>query len=180
MKRRIRLFCPLVLAAAASLTGCQTPANNTTQGAVFGGLFGAGFGAVAGHALGNTGAGAAIGAGAGALAGAAIGAEKDAAEAKMGRPMPGAVSISDVVSMAHSGVDDGLIINHIRSHGLAAPIQPADVIFLQQQNVSRNVIEVMQTAPVAVAGRPVYADSPPGGVYVSGGYYRPYRHYYYY
>jgi Glycine zipper len=183
MNRKIQLFYSLGLLATACLTGCQTPPNNATQGAVFGGLFGAGLGAVAGHALGNTGAGAAIGAGAGALTGAAIGASEDRNQAliasRIGHPV-GAATISDVVTMSHSGVDEGLIVNYVRSHGLAAPIQVADIIYLQQEHVSSNVIAVMQTTPVAVAVQPVYADPSAGGVIVTGGYYRPYRHYYYY
>jgi uncharacterized membrane protein len=192
MNRTIRLLVPLGLIAATSLAGCQTPPNNTTQGALFGGLFGAGLGAVAGHALGNTGAGAAIGAGAGALTGAAIGSSQDQAEARnraliearIGRQVAGAATVNDVVSMTHSNVDEGLIINHIRSHLLATPVQAADVIYMQQENVSRNVIAVMQSTPVAVAVQPVpvYSDQPAGGVIVEErwgpGYYRPYRHYY--
>jgi hypothetical protein len=190
MLRRIQLPSGIMgLIVATSLAGCQTP-NNATQGAVFGGLLGAGTGAVVGHALGNTGAGAAVGAGVGALSGAAIGAGQDQAEARnraliearTGRAVAGAATIADVVSMTHSNVDEGLIINHIRSHGLAVPLQAADVIYLQQENVSRNVIAVMQSTPVAVA-QPVavYSDAPAGGVIVEDrwGYHRPYRRYYY-
>ena len=180
------------LVLAGSLAGCQT-ANNTEQGALFGGLLGAGTGAVVGHALGNTGAGAAIGAGVGVLSGAAIGHGVDESEArnralieaKLGRQVAGAVTVPDVVAMSQSGVDEGLIVNHIHAHGLAAPLQASDVIYLQQQGVSRNVIAVMQTAPVAVAAQPVYAVPPPSGgtVIVEDGwgphYYRPYHRYYY-
>ena len=195
MNRKIQLPCgiiPFAILAVISLTGCQTPPNNASQGAIFGGLLGAGTGAVVGHALGNTGAGAAIGAGVGALSGAAIGAGQDQAEARnraliearIGRQAAGAATIADVVSMTHSNVDEGLIINHIRSHLLAAPLQASDVIYLQQENVSRNVIAVMQSTPVAVAAQPVavYSEPPAGGVIVEQrwgpGYYRPYRHYY--
>src|SRR5208337_5028001 len=129
---------------ASLLAGCESP-YHADQGALFGGLLGAGTGAVVGHALGNTGAGAAIGAGVGALSGAAIGAGMDQTEARNramiearpGRPVPGAVTVPDVVTMTRSGVDEGLIINHIHSHGLAAPLQASDVISLQQQGVSR-------------------------------------------
>ena len=187
MNRKTRFLVPLGLIAACSLVGCQTP-DHTEQGALFGGLFGAGAGAVVGHALGNTGAGAAIGAGVGALSGAAIGHDMDqnearnraAIEARIGRQVAGAVTIADVVAMSRSGVDEGLIINHIHAHGLAVPLQAADVIYLQQQGVSRNVIAVMQTEPVAVAAQvvPVYQEAP-GGVIIETGprYYRPHRYY---
>ncbi len=144
-----------------------------------------------GHALGNTGAGAAIGAGVGALSGAAIGAGQDQTEArnralieaKLGRQVVvGAVTVPEVISMTQSSVDESLIINHIRAHGMAAPLQASDVIYLQKQGVSRNVIAVMETTPVAVAA-PVYDTPPADGVIVEERwgprYYHPYRHYYY-
>jgi hypothetical protein len=190
MNRKIRLLHPLGLIVAVSLAGCQ--ADHTDQGLLFGGLLGAGTGAVVGHALGNTGAGAAVGAGVGALSGAAIGAGMDQSEArnralieaKLGRQVAGAVTIPDVVAMTRSGVDEGLIINHLHAHGLVAPLQASDVIYLQQQGVSRNVIAVMQTERVAVAPDvvPVYGAPPSGAVIIDDGphyYYRPYRRYYY-
>lgn len=190
MNLKIRLFSPLGLLVAISLVGCQTP-NNTEQGALFGGLLGAGTGAIVGHALGNTGAGAAIGAGVGALSGAAIGHGVDESEARnraliearIGRQVAGAVTVADVVAMSHSGVDEGLIVNHVHAHGLAVPLQASDVIFLQQQGVSNNVIAVMQTEPVAVAPQvvPVYQEAPAGGVIVEERfgprYYHPHRYY---
>jgi hypothetical protein len=191
MEVRRQILISFGLLVACSVNGCQSP-YHADQGALFGGLFGAGAGAVAGHALGNTGAGAAIGAGVGALSGAAIGAGMDETEARnramiearLGRQVvAGAATIPDVVAMTRAGVDEGLIINHIHAHGLAAPVQANDVIYLQQQGVSRNVIAVMQTQPVAVAPEvvPVYAPPPSGGIIIEERwgprYYRPYRHY---
>ena len=75
-------------------------------------------------------------------------------EAKLGRQVAGTVTVPDIVAMTRAGIDEGLIINHIHAHGLAAPLQASDVIYLQQQGVSRNVIAVMQTEPVAVARSP--------------------------
>ena len=132
-----------------------------------------------GHALGNTGAGAAIGAGVGALTGAAVGNSVDQKEAqdralieaRLGRTVAGAVTVPDVMAMTRAGIDEGLIINHIHAHHLAAPLQAADVIYLQQQGVSRNVIAAMQAKPVAVpdpAVVPVYAP-PPGRVIIEQG-----------
>lgn len=149
--------CPLVLVTLAivSLTGCQSP-YRADQGALFGGLLGAGTGAIIGNALGNTGAGAAIGAGVGALSGAVIGSEMDQIEAQnraaiarqLGRQVSAsAVTLSEVVEMSSAGVDEELIVTHVRAHGMAAPLRTSDLIFLQQQNVSTRVIKVMQEPP---------------------------------
>ena len=61
----------------------------------------------------------------------------------------GAATIPDVVAMIRCGVDESLVINHIRLHGLAAPLRATDVIYLHQQGVSRNVIAFMQAERVA-------------------------------
>ena len=42
-----------------------------------------------------------------------------------------------------------LIINHVRAHGMVAPLQTNDLIVLQQQGVSSRVIQVMQAPPIA-------------------------------
>jgi hypothetical protein len=148
-----------------TLGGCQSP-YHSDQGALAGGLLGAGTGAVVGHALGSTAGGALIGAGVGALGGAAIGAGMDESEArnralieqKLGRQVvAGAVTAPEVVSMTRSGVDDDLIVNHIRSHGVAAPMQSADLIYLQQQGVHKRVIEALQTQPPVQVAQPVAA-----------------------
>ena len=166
----------LTLGLLLSLAGCQSP-YHSDQGAVTGGLLGAGTGAIVGHALGNTGAGAAIGAGVGALSGAAIGEGMDETEARnramieqrMGQQVAaGAVTIPDVIAMTRNNVDEELIINHIHTHGLATPIQTADVIYLNQQGVSKRVIETLQTQPVATMPVPVMQPvyGPPGAVLV--------------
>jgi hypothetical protein len=96
-------------------------------------------------------------------------------EQKMGQQVAaGAVTTPDVIAMTRANVDEGLIINHIRSHGLAAPLQTADVIYLQQQGVSKNVIAAMQSQPVAVAApQTVVAYPPPGSVIVEERWGRP-------
>lgn len=149
-------ICALVLAGAA---GCQSP-YHADRGALFGGLLGAGTGAIVGSAVGNTGAGAAIGAGVGALSGAAVGSSLDEIEARnramiearMGRQIAaGAVTIDDVLAMTRAGVDDELIVNHIRAHGVARPLEASDLIFLQQNGVSTRVVGAMQSAPASAA-----------------------------
>ncbi|MEA1952610.1 MAG: glycine zipper domain-containing protein, partial [Planctomycetota bacterium] len=121
-----------------------------------GGLLGAGAGALVGNAVGNTAGGAAIGAGLGALTGAAIGQGMDEVEAnnramieqQMGRAvLAGSVSMNEVIAMSQAGVDDSLIVNHIRSHGMVAPPLSGDLIALKQQGVRPQVIAAMQAPP---------------------------------
>ncbi len=152
-----RFHGPLAFLSLMLLTlcSCQSP-YHADRGALGGGLLGAGIGAIVGDAVGNAGAGTAIGAGMGALTGAAIGSELDQTEARnramisqqLGRQLAaGAVTTDDVIAMTNSGVDDPLVINHIRAHGMAAPLGAGDLISLKQQGVSAAVIEAMQTTP---------------------------------
>jgi hypothetical protein len=152
-----------------SLGGCCSP-YHADRGALGGGLLGAGIGALVGDAVGNAGAGTAIGAGMGALTGAAIGAEMDETEARnramieqqLGRQVAaGAVTPEEVISMTAAGVDDPLIINHIRSHGTAAPLGAGELISLKQQGVSPAVIEAMQTTPPPRPATVVRQAAPP-------------------
>jgi len=149
-------FIALLAILVPCLTiGCTSP-YHADRGALVGGLTGAGVGALVGNAVGNTGAGAAIGAGVGALSGAAIGSEIDETEARnrarveqqLGRLVAtGAVTIDDVVAMTKGGVNEELIVNHVRAHGVARPLQASDLIMLQQQGVSTRVIAAMQEPP---------------------------------
>ncbi len=184
----IVFFTLSALAAVLASAGCAT--DNTSQGALFGGALGAGTGAIIGHAAGNTGAGAAIGAGVGALSGAAISSEKDADEARARaaadqaraqQAMVAAVTVPDVVAMTQARVDEGVIIDRIHTHGIAAPLQTNDVIYLHQQGVSGNVIAAMQSQPVAAQMVPPgqYYYPPQGAVYVDGAYYYERPRYYY-
>jgi hypothetical protein len=183
MRRLFRRSFVCVLAALSLASGCASP-THTDQGALFGGLLGAGTGAVIGHAAGNTAAGAAIGAGVGALSGAAIGAGQDQIEAKnraaieqqVGRQMAGAVHIDDVIAMTRAGVQPELIMNHVRAHGMAAPLQASDLIMLQQQGVDGRVIATMQATPVPCVAQPVIVQeesAPPPPIIVEGYYGRP-------
>ena len=169
MNRRACFTMTLVITVAVSLSGCQSP-YRADQGALFGGLLGAGTGAIIGQSLGNAGAGAAIGAGVGALSGAVIGSELDAIEAQnraaiaqhLGREVSAnAVTLSDVVEMTSAGVNEELIVNHVRAHGIAAPLQTSDLIFLQQQNVSTRVIKAMQEPPPRPVRTVMVREAPP-------------------
>jgi hypothetical protein len=182
----------LTLLAAA---GCNSP-YHADRGALFGGLLGAGTGAIVGDALGNAGAGAAIGAGVGALSGAAIGESLDEIEAQnramiaaqLGREVrAGAVSIEDVVMMSEAGVDDELIINHIRANGMARVPGAHELINLKNNGVSTAVIRAMQEPPPAPRTQTVVIEKPaPPPVIVEEYHYGPpwyarppYHHYRY-
>jgi hypothetical protein len=155
MDRTARYFATLALLTALLAAGCNSP-YHADRGALFGGLLGAGTGAVVGDALGNAGAGAAIGAGVGALSGAAVGESLDRIEAenramiaaKLGREVrPGAVTIEDVKMMSQGGVDDELIITHIRHNGMARVPGPQELVDLKNSGVSTAVIRAMQEPP---------------------------------
>ena len=168
--------------------GCRSP-YRADQGAALGGLLGAGTGAIIGNAVGDTGAGALIGAGVGALSGAVVGSELDnieaqnraEIEARMGRQIAaGAVSVEDVVAMSRAGVNENVVVNHVRIHGSAQPLQTADLIYLQQQGVSSQVIQAMQTPPVRTAGpTTIVREAPPVVVVEDPWCHYPYSHWHY-
>ena len=162
-------------------TGCQSP-YHADRGALFGGLLGAGTGAIVGDALGNAGAGAAIGAGVGALSGAAIGGEMDDMEARnramiasqLGREIrAGAVTMDDVIMMSQAGVGDELIVNHIRANGMVSPPGTHDLITLNSQGVSTQVIKAMQEPPPAPNRETVIVERAPRPVIVEEHHYGP-------
>lgn len=180
MDRPILGLVTLALLMTVSAAGCQSP-YRADQGALFGGLLGAGTGAIIGDAVGKTGPGAAIGAGLGAITGAAVGGELDEIEARnramieqqLGRQLAaGAVRLDDVLAMTQAGVDDELIVNHVRAHGLAEPLSSSDLILLQQQGVSTRVIKAMQEPPRRPAG-PVVVHEPSPPVVVEEYHYGP-------
>jgi hypothetical protein len=139
-----------------ALSGCQSP-YKSDQGALFGGLLGGGTGAIVGNSLGNPLAGAAIGAGVGALSGAAVGNALDEQDARnramiaqqFGQQVSATpATVNDIINMSRAGVNEELIANHVRIHGMAAPLQAQDIIALQQQGVSTRVIAAMQEPPI--------------------------------
>jgi len=173
---------PVVLAATL---GCASP-HRADQGALIGGLIGAGTGALIGESSGNAAAGAALGAGVGALTGAVVGSEIDEAEARnralieaqMGRRIrTGAVTIDDVVMMTHSGVDEELIANHVRSNGAARMPSAADLVYLNEQGVSKRVVMAMQEPPPVRQTETVVVERPSRPVVVHEYHYRdPFWH----
>jgi hypothetical protein len=92
--------------------------------------------------------------------------------AQMGREVPrGAVTIGDVIDMTRQGLDEDLIVNHIRYNGVAQRPQSRDLIALQQNSVSKRVIEAMQSAQPPQA--PAVAAVPPPPPVVVPAYYPP-------
>jgi hypothetical protein len=174
MERATQCLLALALAPLFLAGGCNSP-YHSDRGALLGGLGGAGVGALVGSAVGKPGAGAAIGAGVGALSGAAIGAGMDEVEAKnramiearLGRRVAaGAVSTNDVIAMSQARVDDELIVNHVRAHGMAVPLQASDLINLQQRGVSARVIAAMQEPPLQPQPQTVIVEQAPRPVIV--------------
>ncbi len=183
MRYRIALPALLVFPLALSCTGCQSP-YYADKGALFGGATGAGVGALIGSATGHTGAGAAIGAGVGALTGAAVGSGMDDIEARNRAEIfarthqqvrPGAVSIPDVVGMHQAGVNEEILVSHIQANGMVAPLQAADLIYLQQQGIPPRVVQAMQMSP----GPRAVMVQQPQPVIVEERYYDPYGPGYY-
>ena len=143
------------LALGAFSTGCYSP-YHTDRGALTGGLLGTGVGAIVGNQSGHAAEGALVGAAVGSLTGGVIGNSLDQVEAnnramiaaQMGREIPpGAVQISEVISMSNANVGQQQIVTHIRANGMAAPITSGDLITLKDAGVSDAVVLAMQEQP---------------------------------
>jgi hypothetical protein len=176
-----KILAPLVLAITVVIgSGCQSP-YYADRGAGLGALAGAGAGAIIGDATGgNAASGALIGAGLGAITGGVVGSGMDEMQARnraeiaaqMGRHVQaGAATIDEVVAMSRSGVNPLLIQNYVRTSGMARPLSAADVIYLHNQGVSADVIQVMQSPPMPAPT--VVAQGSPPAVIVEEHYYGP-------
>jgi hypothetical protein len=117
------------------------------------------------------------------LSGAAIGGSLDdiearnraEIEARLGRPVTGAVTMDDVLAMTRAGVSEEVIVTHIQNHGMVAPPRATDLIVLQQQHVSPRVVQTMQAPPAMPAPAAVYPA--PGPMVVPDPYYVPAPYY---
>ena len=100
------------------------------------------------------------------MTGAAVGAGVDNSYARKqaaaiaAQQQAQAATVNDVVTMSKSGVNEELILNHIRSHGVAHPVQAGELVAMQQEGVSPRVIATMQTAGVPAAYGPGPVVSP--------------------
>ena len=66
------------------------------------------------------------------------------------------LSVSDIASLGHAHVNEGVVIRYIRDRETVYYLSPPDIDYLQKSGVSQSVIDYMiQTAPQV----------PPGGVY---------------
>jgi hypothetical protein len=92
-----------------------------------------------------------------------------------------ALSPNDVVQMVHNHVDDGLIINQIRTSGTVFHLSAGEITWLKQNGVSDAVVVAMQAtanqpppppppAPVST----VYVEPAPP-VFIGVGYHRRWR-----
>ena len=165
------IFVSLLIIQAS---GCHTT-NYAQNGALLGGLTGAGVGAAVGNSHDQSAAGALIGGAVGALTGSAIGGSLDEIDARnqalieqsVGRRLAGATTIGDTIAMSRAGLSDPIIVQHLRSHGLASSLDSEDLITLKQQGVSDGVIAAMQSMhqqpPVALATyeEPLYISRTP-------------------
>ena len=153
----------VLLIMFAVFAGCRSYAE---RGAVAGGVIGGLTGAALGSHSGNSAEGAFWGGAIGSLVGAAAGdnidadlAEREALAAQQAAAQrgPQPVSLDEITTMVRSGVGEPVIINHIRNHGVAAPLTANDIVMLHQQGLSDNIISAMQQASV----RPVPVAAPP-------------------
>jgi uncharacterized membrane protein len=175
MKTTISLSL-VVLALAVSTSSAQSPYEHRSRGLALGALMGGLTGGAIGNNNGETAAGAAIGAVVGGLTGAAIGdsVDQDIAwdrartqqqyNAQLNAQMSRAVTPQDVISMSQSRLAESVIITQIQASGVAYRPQSQDLIMMSNAGVSPNVIQSMQTAPLAGAAAapapaPVYRDN---------------------
>lgn len=154
------------LAPVLLTVGCET---HTGTGMLAGGALGALAGGAIGAATHHAGTGALIGAAAGTTVGGLAGAAADHHEEKVATQQAAqrrALGLQDVVELTHNGTSDDIIINQIRTSGLAYHLSGDEIVYLQTNGVHDCVIKAMQaTAALPPAGPPVvYVHEPPARV----------------
>ena len=174
MTRRVISVLILIVTSTWPL---QAQQRHTTQGATLGGVAGAIAGGIIGHQNDETPEGALIGGAVGAIAGGLLGNAKDAQVARdhhyqhqlwhqqqqitqMQQRLQ-AVSLAEVVQMSRSGLSDAVIMNHVRTHGVAHQLTAREIIDLHRNGVSEPVITAMQQAPRSYPVQTVARVSPP-------------------
>jgi hypothetical protein len=92
----------------------------------------------------------------------------------------GTVTVDEVISMTQAHVDEEVIMNHVHTQRMVAPVQAADLVRLQESGVNTAVIKAMQDSPPLPPPQygPGVVVEQPGPVIVGGYYYRPYPHSY--
>lgn len=161
MTKRTLLCVIAVLMWTATSSHAQSYRN---QDAAVGGLAGAVIGGIIGHQNDETPEGALIGGAVGAIAGGLLGNNKDQQTQRhryyhqqarhqnyryQQQRVARAVTINDVVNMSRSGLADSVIVNQIRTNGVADHVGTHQIISMHNNGVSEHVITAMQEAPRA-------------------------------
>lgn len=165
---RMRYWLGLLLVAGS---GCSSM-NHTEKDALVG--TGVGAGAMALATRGNPVA-TVFGGLVGGLFGAAIGNSEDRherhekayAQAQANAAAYAArnqMQLSDIIQMSQRGTSEDIIIRQIDATGSVFNLTTNDILDLQNQGVSRNVIAVMQSRRYA---RPVVVAPPPGAIIIA-------------
>ena len=146
--------------------GCSA-SNHTDTGTMNGALVGAGVGAAIGEHNDQPLAGALIGATTGAIAGNMIGesmyrreaayeakfrADQEMVRQHTSEQTKNAVTIEQLLKMAHANVSDDVIVSQIEARGATQALSTDDIIYLTQQQVSADVIKSYQTSTIVNAG----------------------------
>lgn len=153
--------------------GCSCM-DNTEKGMLGGGAIGTGAGALLTH---GSPFGMLIGGLFGATLGGIAGNNQDrredrraVAQAYANAQAARQMSVQEVIQLSQRQTPDAIIINQINTTGSVFNLRSEDLMDMQQQGVSPQVIAAMQAArprPVVLAPAPVgviYADPPPVGV----------------
>ncbi len=173
-KSGLAVLAIAALTSSASFNNPLLAQNNTQRGAVTGGAAGAIIGGIIGNQNDETPEGILIGGAVGALAGGLLGNDRDQQirnqqyhQQRQVVAWQHGVSNADVVALSQNGVGSGVIINHIRTHGVQQRIGVNEIIALSQQGVDSAVIDAMQSAPIAgtISQRPVTPVYKPAPVY---------------
>jgi len=151
------LCCFFILFIAA----CQNTKTRAVEGSVIGGLLGGAAGGIIGHQSGNAGVGAGIGVAAGAITGALIGSHIDKPQkqqettaqiqpstnqAALPSVSTGVTSLStqQIIEFTKQGMAESEIIAKIKASNVQFSLSEDDVVSLQKQGVSPEVIAVMR------------------------------------
>lgn len=164
----MRIKTWIISLSLLSTVGCSCM-NNTEKGMLGGAAVGTGAGALIGR--GNP-AAMVLGGIAGTMVGGIAGSSQDAREDRKAWAQANAnaqavqaarlVTVPEVIQLSQRGTHETLIINQINANG-CQPITSNDIIDMQTQGVSPNVIAAMQQPRVV---RPVVVAPPPRVVYV--------------
>ena len=155
--------------------GCQSVGPHQYRGGLIGGgagsLIGAAIGATDGKPLEGAAIGGAIGSTIGSLEGRQVDQENMAYQRAVNAQ---ATHIDQVVQMTRSGLSEEVIINQIRSTGIAARPSHEQLIYLKNSGVSDRVISAMQGAG-SRRFEPAYAPAVVEHVWVEPRFHHPRR-----